>query len=269
MQELKFVEYIAKKFKAKRPVVDGIGDDAAVLEYTRDKYMLVASDMIIEGTHFTRKATPFQIGWKSIAVNVSDIAAMGGVPRYALVSLGMPPKRWNKFLKGIDAICRKFNIQVIGGDTNSATKTVISVTLIGDVEKKRIVRRSGARPGDSIFVTGVLGKGRSKHLTFMPRVKEARNLAAKFKINSMIDLSDGISMDLGRLARASGVGARVYKKNVPAASLRDAIHYGEDFELLFTSKAKNLPATRIGEIVCYEARDKNSRGNARARVQIR
>jgi len=279
MKELEFIKYITHKFRAKKPVIQGIGDDCAVLGYTRDKYMLLTSDMIIEGTHFTKKATPFQIGWKAIAVNISDIASMGGIPKHALVSAGIPRNKGMKFLKeltrGIETICRKFDILVIGGDTNSSSKIVVNVTLVGEVKRKHLVTRSGAKVGDLIFVTGALGEGKQKHLSFLPRLREARILVKNFKINSMIDLSDGLAMDLNRLADASNVGARVYKSLIPLSertlSLRgldienvkaEAISSGEDFELLFTASIKeskriinrmgrreDLPVTLIGEIV--------------------
>lgn len=270
MNELEFIQYITRRFKSEKPVVKGIGDDCAVLEYTRAKYMLLACDMIIEGTHFSEEAAPFQIGWKAVAVNVSDIAAMGGIPRYALVSEGIPRRRGAKFLKeitrGIERISRKFNIQIIGGDTNSSAKTVLNVTMIGEVEKKYLITRDGAKTGDLLFVTGCLGEGRTKHLNFLPRLEEARILAKNFRINSMIDLSDGLSMDLNRLAGMSKVGARVYKSLIPLSEksepLEKAIFAGEDFELLFTASIReskkiikrmgekgDLPITLIGEIV--------------------
>ncbi|UCD54650.1 MAG: thiamine-monophosphate kinase [Candidatus Omnitrophota bacterium] len=270
MKELEFIRYISKKFKAGKPVVKGIGDDCAILDYTKTRYMLLTCDMIIEGTHFSGKATPFQIGWKAVAVNISDIAAMGGIPRYILVSAGIPRNKGAKFLKeiikGIETISRRFNILLIGGDTNVSRETVINVTLIGEVEKKCVITRDGARRGDLIFVTGCLGEGRVKHLNFLPRLKEARILAKDFKLNSMIDLSDGLAMDLNRLTEAAKVGARVYKSLIPLSDasepLDKAILAGEDFELLFTApigeskklikrmgRREDLPITLIGEIV--------------------
>jgi thiamine-monophosphate kinase len=270
MKELEFIQYLARKFKAARPVIKGIGDDCAILEHTKTGYMLLTSDMIIEGTHFSGKAGPFGIGWKAMAVNISDIASMGGIPKYALVSAGVPPDKGTKFLKeitrGIEAISRKFNIRIIGGDTNASKKTVLNVTLIGEVEKRFIARRDGAKAGDLIFVTGCLGEGKAKHLKFLPRVKEARVLVKNFRINSMIDLSDGLAMDLNRLADASRVGACVYKSLIPLADGSEpgdsAISAGEDFELLFTASLREskriikrmgeregLPVTLIGEVV--------------------
>ena len=275
MKELEFIQYITRKFsasggKTKKPVIKGIGDDSAVLEYKKDKNLLLTCDMIIEGVHFSRKASPFQIGWKSMAVNISDIASMGGIPKYALVAVGIPPSKSTRFLKeitrGIEAISKKFNILVIGGDTNRSGEVVINVTLIGEIEKKCMIKRDTAKVGDLIFVTGTLGEGRSKHLKFIPRLKEARILAKNYKIHSMIDLSDGLSMDLYRLTKKSKVGARIYKSLIPLSKkslpIDKAIFAGEDFELLFTAsikesrkiikrmgKREDLPITLIGEIV--------------------
>jgi len=270
MNELKFIKYITKRFSAKKPVIKGIGDDCAVLEYTKTKYMLFTTDMIIEGTHFSKNAPPYKIGWKSMAVNISDVAAMGGLPKYALVSCGIPKNKSVRFLrdmiKGIAKICKKFNIQVIGGDTNASGKVTVNVTLAGEVEKKCLITRSGARTGDLAFVTGALGEGRRKHMHFLPRLREARILAKNFKINSMIDLSDGLAMDLARLTEASKKGARIYKSLIPLSEKSEpidrSIYSGEDFELLFTAskpeskkiikrmgKKEDLPVTLIGEIL--------------------
>jgi len=270
MKELTFIDYITKIFKTKKPVVKGIGDDCAIIDYTKGKYLLLTCDMIAEGVHFTEKTPPYKIGRKAMAVNISDIASMGGVCKYALISAGIPRKKGTKFLKeiikGIRDISREFNIQIIGGDTNSSSKVVINVTLIGEVLKKDVVRRSGAKVGDLIFVTGILGEGKKKHLNFIPRIKEAKILVKNFKINSMIDLSDGLSVDLNRIAKESRVGARIYKSLIPLpdkdASIDKSIYEGEDFELLFTAskseskriikrmgKKEDLPISLIGEVV--------------------
>ena len=289
MKELEFIKYLSGEFRKKSPIIEGIGDDCAVINYGKNKYSLLTCDMIIEGTHFDKKATPFQIGWKAMAVNISDIASMGGIPRYALVSVGVPAKKGIKFLKGISrgikALSKKFNISVIGGDTNRSDKTVINVTLIGEVENRNLIKRSGAKKGDLIFVTGTLGNGEIKHLDFIPRVKEARVLTKNFRISSMIDLSDGLSMDLTRLTSASKVGARIYESLIPLSSkeksIKKAISLGEDFELLFTatlreskkimkniSKLKNMPVTLIGEVLSEASGVKIVDSNGKSRKLV-
>ena len=270
MNELDFIGYLSKTLKGKEGLVKGIGDDAAVIEYTRDKYLLFASDMIIESVHFTKNADPFGIGWKAVAVNVSDIAAMGGTPKYITVSLGVPKKKNPRYVKeivrGIKTLCGKFGISVAGGDTNASRELIIDVSILGEVGKADLVCRDTAKVDDLIFVTGCLGEGRYKHLNFIPRVKESQMLVKNFKINSMIDISDGLFLDLSRICEASGVGARIYKSLIPvsekAKNTKDAFSYGEDFELLFTlsiSEAKKMirslgrktyiPVSLIGQVV--------------------
>ena len=270
MKELEFVKYLARKFKPKRPVIKGIGDDCAVIDYAKDTYLLLTCDMVTRGTHFSKNTSPRRIGHKAMAVNISDIAAMGGIPKYALVSAGIPRGKGARFLReitrGIAEISQRFGISVIGGDTNRSFATVLSVTLIGEVKKRQLITRSGARPGDLVFVTGVLGEGKIRHLNFLPRLKEARILAENFKISSMIDLSDGLAMDLNRIASSSGVGFYIYKSLIPlsekSVTLEKAISSGEDFELLFTATVKesrkiikrmgkknDLPVSLIGEAV--------------------
>jgi len=260
MNELAFINYLTKTIKPKSGVIRGIGDDAAVIdigkigEHMGSPLLLLASDMIIEGVHFRPDTDPFRIGWKAAAVNISDIAAMGGIPKYILMSVGVSKKRSGSYLKGImkgaKAVADKFGAQIVGGDTNESKKTVVDVAIVGVVEKKCVVRRDTARPGDLIFVTGRLGEGRYKHLSFMPRVKEARLLARRFTPSSMIDISDGLCLDLTRVCDASGVGAVIFKGRVPvsdkARGLLDALEYGEDFELLFT-----VPASTAERLIKY------------------
>ena len=269
--ELGVVGRISKKIKYSRSVVKGIGDDTAVIKWTGNKYLLYTCDMLIEDVHFLRrKARPFQIGWKALARNVSDIAAMGGMPKYALVSVGLDPDLPVSFadeiFDGINAVASKFKINIVGGDTVKSRKTVIDVSLIGEVEKRRLTLRSGAQEGDAIFVTGFLGGSlKGKHLDFMPRLEEARALVKSFKVNSMIDISDGLLLDLWRILRASKKGALIYEDLIPiskeAASFKRAVTDGEDFELLFTMSAREagrfmksylskleIPVSLIGEV---------------------
>jgi len=268
MNELNFIDYLRKHIKHDKDVICGIGDDAAVLKYTRKKHLLFTCDMLIEGVHFEKNAKPEEIGWKAIAVNISDIAAMGGVPKYVVISVGIPknsaPSTAKRLMNGVKKICRFFDVSIVGGDTNAGPNLVIDVAIIGEVEKDFLVLRSGAKAGDLIFTTGTLGEGRIKHLSFMPRIEEARMLVRHFKINSMIDISDGLFLDLYRLAEASSVGARIYKSLIPLADVKHMkyINDGEDFELMFTlsiSQAKKLmkymgrherpDVTLIGEVV--------------------
>jgi thiamine-monophosphate kinase len=221
-----------------------IGDDAAVLP-GEDKDLLVTTDMILEGQHFRLKdATAFEIGWKAMAVNISDIAAMAGTPKSAVISLGAPAAAKERFLRdiyrGLLAAAKRFGVEIVGGDTNSSKKWVLAVTLFGTAEKGRAVRRSGARPGDWVFVTGRLGGSYAsgKHLNFVPRVREAQWLAKHFKLHAMMDLSDGLASDIRRIVSQSRVGAVLNERAIPvspgARSVSQALSEGEDFELLFT-----------------------------------
>lgn len=239
-----------RQFGRRSGVVMGIGDDAAVLPYSKKEYLLLTTDAVREGVHFAlgkkgfyaKKATPFQIGWKALCVNISDIAAMGGIPRYAVVALGapahLPLSFYDGVVMGIKAAARKFGVAVVGGDTDRTRHLTVAVALAGTVEKKRCVFRHGAKRGDAIFATGTLGGSRKgKHLTFTPRLKEARFLTKHFRLTSMIDLSDGLAKDLSHICQESGVGARVEGEVIPASKgsdLRSALNDGEDFELLFT-----------------------------------
>jgi thiamine-monophosphate kinase len=246
--EIALVERLARRIRLDPSVLLGIGDDAAVIQWTKEAHMLFACDMLLEGVHFTlAHATPFQIGWKALAVNISDIAAMGGVPKYAVVSIGIDPGRQVSFVdgiyRGLRSLARKFSVSIVGGDTNRSRKLVIDVALIGTVEKERLTRRSGARAGDVILVTGALGGSiKGRHLTFLPRLREARALVQDFRVSSMIDVSDGLVLDLWRILRASSCGGRIYETCVPvsrdADSFGAAITDGEDFELLFTMEPR-------------------------------
>lgn len=242
ISELELVKRIAKKVRNDSSVVRGIGDDAAVLRYTKNTYLLFTSDMLIEGIDFDSKAHPQEIGHKALACSLSDIAAMGGIPKYALISIGVPYKNPVKFIdgfyKGVLRLSGQFKTNIVGGDLSFSKEIVIDVAMIGEVDKKRLTLRSGARPQDIIFVSGPLGGSLyGRHLKFMPRLKEAKYLVSNYKINSMMDISDGLSLDLHRLCQASNVGAVIYENLIPvspdAKSPDEALTMGEDFELLF------------------------------------
>lgn len=268
--EFGLIEKIARGVKTDRSVIKGIGDDTAVLEWTKDKYLLSTADMLIEDRHFKRTTAPEKIGWKALCCGISDIAAMGGLPKWALISCGLPKTLNVNYAAGIYTGLKKaakiFGVNIIGGDTNASDKIILDVTVLGEVKKKHLTLRSGAKIGDYIFVTGSLGGSiYGKHLDFTPRLKESQILVKTFKINSMIDLSDGLSSDLNHILKQSGVGAIVYECLIPkskqAKTTENALSDGEDFELLFTlsreeafrlldfkKKLFNMPITRIGTI---------------------
>ena len=261
IDEIELIRRLSKDFRLDKTVIKGPGDDAAVIKWTKDRYLLYTCDMTIEGVHFDlRKATPFQAGWKALGRNISDIGAMGGVPKYAVVSLAMAPEQKlsvaDGICRGLKSIADRFGVNIVGGDMAVSKNIVIDVSLIGEVEKKKLTLRSGARIGDVILVTGSLGGSiKGKHLNFMPRVNEAREILKKFKINSMIDISDGLVLDLNRILEASSVGSRVYESAIPlskdALSVNNALYDGEDYELLFTmgvKEAKQLYRTALNKI---------------------
>ncbi len=276
--EFELIDWIQKRIPTHAQVPVGIGDDAALLKFTRDGESLVTVDMLLEGVHFTLDtATPFQIGWKSLGVNLSDIAAMGGRAVAAVVSIALPRGRaWELaqgIQEGIDSLARRFNVCIAGGDTNTWDgPLVISITAMGEPLGRGPVRRSGAQVGDWILVTGSLGGSiAGKHLDFVPRLEEARLLQEHVDLHSMIDVSDGLAADLHHILEESHVGAKVFAANVPVSPaaqgatdgrtpLEHALGDGEDFELLMTmspgdaQKLLNNPIfgtqlSHIGEIV--------------------
>ena len=265
----------------------GIGDDCAILSYSSQKDILVTTDFSLEKVHFRRdwQAAP-SVGYKALARAFSDIAAMGGTPRYAFLSLALP-KRLNQswvqgFLKGFLQLAEAQKVTLAGGDTSASQNGVIAdVIVIGEVPRNQAVRRGGARPGDEIWVTGTLGnaalalsllrsgkKIRRPPVPFQvlfypqPRLEIGRYLRRQKLATAMIDLSDGLSIDLARLCADSGTGARLVEEAIPRfppTTLRQALHGGEDLELLFTSPPERSPLlpkslagvslTRIGKII--------------------
>ncbi len=268
--ERELVRRIARWVGGGVSVIKGIGDDCAVLKGMGNRHLLFASDMLVERVHFTGRADPSAVGWKALAVNISDVAAMGGVPRYAVVSLGLPPKTpvsfAEGFYRGLLRCGRRFGVRIVGGDTGRSQRIVIDVAILGEAKKSDLVYRSGARLGDQLLVTGRLGGSfeTGRHLRFTPRLKEARALVESWKLSAMMDLSDGLKTDLDRLCEASGVGARIYAAQIPArkgCSLTQALTDGEDFELLIAISGRQAPRliqwadrrifcglTRIGEV---------------------
>ncbi|MEP6822963.1 MAG: thiamine-phosphate kinase [Chthoniobacterales bacterium] len=253
-------------------VIAGAGDDCAVVRLEGGKDLLLKTDCIVEGMHFTQEARASAVGWKAMARPLSDFAAMAGVPQFALVTLIAPAETkvaWATGLyRGLAKAAREFEVAIVGGETSGTRGPIaVSVSMTGVVERNRWVSRSGGKVGDELFVTGRLGgSGRGRHLRFMPRIEEARWLRGNFAVHAMMDLSDGLGADLPRLARASGLGFKVNEGDIPRSrgcSVKEAISDGEDFELLFAISPNDcaklekswrrrfpkLPLTRIGRLI--------------------
>ena len=288
--EWKVIQRLRKRYSnPMSSIVVGMGDDAALVKIPAHQHILITTDLFVEGIDFHLKWSPFrQIGYKAMAANLSDIAAMGGIPRYALVTMALPPhtrmESVEMLYEGLMNLGKKYNVRLIGGDT-SATRhgVMVGVVLIGEVKPRHAVTRSGAKPGDWIFVTGPIGNSRAgleilkssgrrkkthhesklvqQHLYPVPRIQEARLLATRRLATAMIDISDGLSSDLHHLCEASGVGARLHRDRIPVTEILTAyakqkrrppylyaLEGGEDFELLFTvrpSRMKELKRLQI------------------------
>src|SRR6266849_2161705 len=282
--EDKLIQRIAKAaaFKSSRRLAFGIGDDAALLIPRAGFQTILTSDWFLEGSHFLRdKHPPESIGWKCLARAISDVAAMGGAATNFLLSLAIPEthtRLWlDRFLRGLARASRRFDCQLAGGDTARSDQILINVTVVGEIRDDRAVPRSGAKPGDLIYVSGHLGAAEfclrsflqsrgagprdslfvKKHLYPEPRLALGQWLAGKRLATSMMDLSDGLSSDLPRLCAASRVGARIITSKLPTVNLRGeknlkdldltelALNGGDDYELLFTvrpNQARRLPA---------------------------
>ncbi|MFA5038391.1 MAG: thiamine-phosphate kinase [Candidatus Omnitrophota bacterium] len=249
IKECRFIHSLASGAKITDPsVVKGIGDDTAVVRGPGNKYWLFTVDMLAESVHFKKGEDLKKVGYKAMAVSVSDIASMGGLPRYALVSAGFPrqgfQEKARRLMSGLRQCASRYGISIIGGDTNRSDKLVVDVFLAGEVEQRRLVLRGGGRKGDVLFVTGRLGGSQSgRHLCFQPRVRQARFLTAHFKVRAMIDLSDGLALDASRLAEACRLGVILFEEKIPlhpdAAGLKSALTDGEDYELLFALSSKD------------------------------
>ena len=225
-------------------IITGPGDDCAVVARDAAWDTLLKTDVVVENMHFTPDTDPERIGRKALARAVSDIAAMGGIPEHALITLLSHPSRPVELLegiyRGIGMLATRFNISLAGGETSSLPYDglVINVALTGRVEHGRAVLRSGGKPGDLLFVSGLLGGSFPSgwHLDFEPRIELARGLLeAGITPSAMMDLSDGLGTDLPRLAAASGCGFEIDEKKLPCRpgfSVEDAVSHGEDYELL-------------------------------------
>jgi len=270
--ELDLIRWIRGRIgkRAGRIVVDS-GDDAAVLKVGRG-HLLFKTDSVIDGVHFdSRTARPEEIGHKAIARCLSDIGAMGCYPTFAVVAMMIPRnarQAWIKrLLAGLERTARAFDTAVVGGDVAThAGRLAINVALLGETRELKPVRRSGARVGDAIMVTGPLGGSiLGKHLRFTPRVREGIALNRRFELHAMIDLSDGLSTDLRHLCEESRVGAILYEDRIPVSPaarrlarkdrrrpIEHALSDGEDYELLFALpriEAGRVEKARLGTLI--------------------
>jgi thiamine-monophosphate kinase len=273
--EFELIERLARSLnKPGAKVIVGIGDDAAVIDVGTEDYLLFTTDMLVENIHFSRQyATGYQIGWRAMAANISDIAAMGGLPGVAAVSLGVAGEaevEWVEDLyKGMQELAAKYGVDIIGGDTVSSPQIIINIALTGKVSISNLSLRSHAQLGDLILVTGdfggsaagleVLQKAKSeienaeydyvvsRHLMPDPRIDASQIIVKHPLCHALTDSSDGLASDLRNIGLASGVGAKVYATQIPIHEatkkvaegtnkkpLEFALHGGEDYELVFT-----------------------------------
>lgn len=273
-------------------VIVGAGeDDCAVLDIGGKDYLLVTTDMLHRKTDFPPEMTGWQIGWMSVAVNLSDLASKGAKPIGVLMAMGIPPHTELDFIeeivRGMDDCAGKYGTQIIGGDTDSHEELTMAGTALGQIKKELLIRRSGAREGDLVCVTGNLGSAGAALLALktpylntgineeilkalfepVPRINEGMALAESRAVTSMMDISDGLALSLHDLSKASGAGFKIYESKLPVLpsvrrllkgeDLLEAVVYtGGDFELLFTvapnkiEKArKACPLTVIGEVI--------------------
>ncbi len=273
--EFALIERIAQIVEhADERVILTIGDDTAVVKPTKLDYTLLTTDLLVEDVHFVlRTISPWRLGYKSIAVNLSDVAAMGGFPDYAVISLAMSPETdistIEDLYRGMAEVARKYDLRIVGGDVTKSDKMIINVAIVGEVEEENLRRRSDAQVEDVIMVTGEIGASASglriilnpklktrvkeasklekAHFLPEPRIREARILA-KLGINAMEDISDGLASEIRHICEASMVGARINLSKIPIAkgvekvaelagerAIDIALSGGEDYELVFTA----------------------------------
>ncbi len=251
----------------------GPGDDCAAIAYN-DHYLLLTTDMINSQTHIPSEMTPEQLGWFIIAINLSDIAAKGGIPQAMLLSYGLPRNTTKEFLQklttGADHCANEFKITIIGGDLKESSEICLTGTAVGQIPKKEFMPRTGIQPGDIIAVTGTLGKASAGYhslqlpkpnhearqglFTPYPRIHEGRLLAQTQKINASMDISDGLSSSLYQLQQINNIGFRIQENTLPISPqlyhlqkdisidiIHETLHFGGDYELLITFPKKHVP----------------------------
>lgn len=270
--EKDFLKKMLPRLRQGVEIAVGPGDDCAVIDTGQKDYLLFAVDQLVADVHFALKnCTPESAGKKLLKRNLSDIAAMGGLPSFALLTVAAKfadkviGARWlEKFFAGIEAEAEQWGVSICGGDVSSTRKgdTVFTLSIAGRVEKKKLCLRTGAQDGDILFCTGKFGNSYKSghHIAFIPRIREARFLAGDYT-NTMIDLSDGLVSDAAQLSSMSGCGIKLDIAKIPlrdGADIKMALGEGEDYELLFAvspCKAlslrekwpfKDVPLTAIG-----------------------
>jgi thiamine-monophosphate kinase len=261
MKEFDLIARLTRNLPTHAGVIAGPGDDCALLDLgVPELWVVFKTDAVVEGIHFTPETPPEQVGHKAMARVLSDFAAAAATPTAAVVTLALPqnhdPARIEALYSGLCDVARRWNVAVVGGETTTNPERIlVSIAVVGTVPKTRSVRRSGAQPGDALFVSGELGGSiAGHHLEFEPRLAEAHWLTEHFSVHAMIDLSDGLAGDLRHVTAASGVGAELMEGSLPirrAAKLRArsgessksavlaALTDGEDFELLFAVAKKD------------------------------
>jgi thiamine-monophosphate kinase len=296
VKEFELIQRLAASLPRNDSVITGAGDDCAVLDLgVPGRYVLFKTDAVVEGVHFTSETAPEKVGHKALGRCLSDIAAMGGTATAALITLALPPKFDVAFVDrayaGFNDLAKRHGVAIVGGETTTnPERLLISVALLGTVDRAHCIHRAGARAGDAIFVTGQLGGSLAgKHLDFEPRLREGQWLATHFDIHAMIDISDGLAGDLRHILRSSAAGAELLSDSIPISReaklkarnessakppLLAALTDGEDFELLFTiasgdavtvldawkKQFPTLPLTCIGRVTeghGLKLRDKN------------
>lgn len=277
IDELSALRKIGEQFSKERDRDEvGVGDDAAAVRISPGMLLVATTDSQVEDVHFIKSLiTPENLARKSVAVSVSDIGAMGGVPKYVLASAGFSKDEDQDYLErmieGFKESEKEFGIEIIGGNLSSSEKLFLDITALGEVEPDKTVRRQGASEGDLIYVSGTLGDSSlglallksgtwpksaenvvERHLKPIPRLKLGRELAIAGCVTSMIDVSDGLLLDLGRITVEKGLGAKLYAEKIPTSnSFKElaqsctedmfelSLSGGEDYELLFTSNKEN------------------------------
>ncbi len=276
MSEFAYIRNLIKRLpRTGQDVIAGAGDDAGVIKLSEDQYLLATTDALVDGVHFKSTLfSPEDVGRKAVAVNVSDIAAMGGKPAYCLVSLVLPKALEedyrDRLYAGIVEECKRYDVQIIGGNVSGGKELVVDIFLLGKTTPDQMVLRSGAKVGDKVLVTGSLGEAAaglqlllnpnvgtdsgqarnsliSRQLNPTPRLNEALMIAESGFATSMIDISDGLGQDIGHICDSSGVGVKIYEERLPISSgveevgeligkkpLELALLGGEDYELCFT-----------------------------------